>query len=203
MGPVTACAWYLERMTSIVARDHRFVLQPPSQTTYATLSKLCCFDTTSSSGDTKSRGRVNAPRTSLYSCLSSSGKATSGEGSSGRGPPSGRATSAAEGSRGCCGLPSGQRRIVGGRSRPPLLLRAGVIGACPGPQRIADISRTRTGQHWRLPLAGRAGAEVARVLGGGVVPGSLTLIGGDPGVGKVGLPPLPPPLTWHRVLGGC
>eukprot|EP00884_Botryococcus_braunii_P007732 jgi/Botrbrau1/16960/Bobra.49_2s0023.1 len=28
------------------------------------------------------------------------------------------------------------------------------------------------------------GAELARVLGGGVVPGSLTLVGGDPGVGK-------------------
>src|SRR5690242_1644868 len=27
-------------------------------------------------------------------------------------------------------------------------------------------------------------AEFARVLGGGIVPGSLTLIGGDPGVGK-------------------
>ena len=35
---------------------------------------------------------------------------------------------------------------------------------------------------WALP--GPLGAEVSRVLGGGVVPGSLTLIGGDPGVGK-------------------
>jgi DNA repair protein RadA/Sms len=31
---------------------------------------------------------------------------------------------------------------------------------------------------------GALGAEVSRVLGGGVVPGSLTLVGGDPGVGK-------------------
>ena len=33
-------------------------------------------------------------------------------------------------------------------------------------------------------MPGPNGAELARVLGGGVVPGSMTLIGGDPGVGK-------------------
>ena len=33
----------------------------------------------------------------------------------------------------------------------------------------------------RLPLSI---AEFARVLGGGIVPGSLVLIGGDPGIGK-------------------
>ncbi|KAG2493147.1 hypothetical protein HYH03_008571 [Edaphochlamys debaryana] len=36
----------------------------------------------------------------------------------------------------------------------------------------------------RIPLSGRTGVEVQRVLGGGVVPGALVLIGGDPGVGK-------------------
>ncbi|PNW80448.1 hypothetical protein CHLRE_07g317908v5 [Chlamydomonas reinhardtii] len=36
----------------------------------------------------------------------------------------------------------------------------------------------------RIPLSGRTGAEVQRVLGGGVVPGALVLLGGDPGVGK-------------------
>jgi len=35
-----------------------------------------------------------------------------------------------------------------------------------------------------LPLPGPLGAELSRVLGGGVVPGSLVLVGGDPGVGK-------------------
>ena len=30
--------------------------------------------------------------------------------------------------------------------------------------------------------------EFNRVLGGGVVPGSLVLIGGDPGIGKVNSP---------------
>ncbi|GKV36598.1 hypothetical protein SLEP1_g44710 [Rubroshorea leprosula] len=32
--------------------------------------------------------------------------------------------------------------------------------------------------------SGPFGNEVARVLGGGLVPGSVVLIGGDPGVGK-------------------
>jgi len=36
----------------------------------------------------------------------------------------------------------------------------------------------------RVILPGPDGAEVGRVLGGGVVRGALTLIGGDPGVGK-------------------
>ncbi len=47
-----------------------------------------------------------------------------------------------------------------------------------------DLQGRSFGTHWRLPLAGDTGAELARVLGGGVVPGSMTLIGGDPGVGK-------------------
>ncbi len=47
-----------------------------------------------------------------------------------------------------------------------------------------DLQGRSFGTHWRLPLAGETGAELARVLGGGVVPGSMTLIGGDPGVGK-------------------
>ena len=37
---------------------------------------------------------------------------------------------------------------------------------------------------------GATGAELARVLGGGVVPGSLTLVGGDPGVGFAFLSPV-------------
>ena len=36
----------------------------------------------------------------------------------------------------------------------------------------------------RMRLRRDLGAEVERVLGGGVIPGALTLIGGDPGVGK-------------------
>ncbi|MFQ5922468.1 MAG: DNA repair protein RadA [Anaerolineales bacterium] len=47
-----------------------------------------------------------------------------------------------------------------------------------GAQRLSEIE---TGTEDRLPLAN---SEFARVLGGGVVPGSLVLIGGDPGIGK-------------------
>ncbi len=50
-----------------------------------------------------------------------------------------------------------------------------------GPQHISEVGRLGYGNQWRLPLQGEAGAELARVLGGGVVPGSLTLVGGDPG----------------------
>ena len=46
------------------------------------------------------------------------------------------------------------------------------------------MSKGGFGNTWRLPLRGSGGAELARVLGGGVVPGSMILIGGDPGVGK-------------------
>jgi DNA repair protein RadA/Sms len=46
------------------------------------------------------------------------------------------------------------------------------------PQRLADIE---TADFDRLPVAID---EFSRVMGGGVVRGSLTLIGGDPGVGK-------------------
>ena len=53
-----------------------------------------------------------------------------------------------------------------------------------GPQSLTDVSRGGYGDAWRLPLKGPGGAELGRVLGGGVVPGSMVLIGGDPGVGK-------------------
>lgn len=52
------------------------------------------------------------------------------------------------------------------------------------PQRLSDVSRRGFRQRWRLQLPGETGQELARVLGGGVVPGSLTLVGGEPGVGK-------------------
>jgi DNA repair protein RadA/Sms len=72
--------------------------------------------------------------------------------------------------------------MVEERTAPPA--RAGRRGAAPaagpgpGPVRLAEVSsadadRLRTGI-----------AELDRVLGGGIVAGSLILIGGDPGVGK-------------------
>ncbi|CAI9114236.1 OLC1v1014908C5 [Oldenlandia corymbosa var. corymbosa] len=52
------------------------------------------------------------------------------------------------------------------------------------PIRLSDVNRAISPTDWRIPLSGLFGAEVGRVLGGGVVPGSLILVGGDPGVGK-------------------
>jgi DNA repair protein RadA/Sms len=46
------------------------------------------------------------------------------------------------------------------------------------PQSLAEI---RADQFRRLPVAI---GELSRVLGGGIVPGSVVLIGGDPGIGK-------------------
>ncbi|CAN0858846.1 DNA repair protein RadA [Linum grandiflorum] len=52
------------------------------------------------------------------------------------------------------------------------------------PVSLADVNREVNHLEWRIPLCGAFGDEVARVLGGGIVPGSLVLVGGDPGVGK-------------------
>ncbi|XP_059456413.1 uncharacterized protein LOC132186454 isoform X2 [Corylus avellana] len=52
------------------------------------------------------------------------------------------------------------------------------------PLRLTDVSRGVSRPDWRIPLYGPFGNEVSRVLGGGLVPGSLVLVGGDPGVGK-------------------
>lgn len=52
------------------------------------------------------------------------------------------------------------------------------LGARSQPRRLVEISGD---VEQRLPLSM---GEFARVLGGGVVPGSIVLIGGDPGIGK-------------------
>lgn len=46
------------------------------------------------------------------------------------------------------------------------------------PQQLCDVSGEET------PRLGLSMSECNRVLGGGIVPGSLVLIGGDPGIGK-------------------
>ncbi len=65
------------------------------------------------------------------------------------------------------------------RDAPP---RSQASGASPGePMRLRDIPDAG---FRRVPLLGD---EFNRVLGGGIVPGSLILIGGDPGIGKTTL----------------
>jgi DNA repair protein RadA/Sms len=51
-------------------------------------------------------------------------------------------------------------------------------GSVRAPQQLSDISSSA---EQRISLGY---AEVDRVLGGGIVPGSLVLIGGEPGIGK-------------------
>ncbi|KAM0845845.1 hypothetical protein ACQ4PT_056082 [Festuca glaucescens] len=55
------------------------------------------------------------------------------------------------------------------------------------PKSLREVTKGFDQTGWRIPLPGTFGNEIARVLGGGVVPGSLVLIGGDPGVGKSSL----------------
>ncbi|KAK1311827.1 hypothetical protein QJS10_CPA07g00887 [Acorus calamus] len=52
------------------------------------------------------------------------------------------------------------------------------------PQSLTEVSYGMNQHDWRIPLSGLFGTEISRVLGGGLVPGSLVLVGGDPGVGK-------------------
>uniref|UniRef100_M8BD45 DNA repair radA-like protein n=1 Tax=Aegilops tauschii TaxID=37682 RepID=M8BD45_AEGTA len=52
------------------------------------------------------------------------------------------------------------------------------------PKKLREVTKGFDQAGWRIPLPGTFGNEISRVLGGGVVPGSLVLVGGDPGVGK-------------------
>ncbi|HEX5690144.1 MAG TPA: DNA repair protein RadA, partial [Roseiflexaceae bacterium] len=68
-----------------------------------------------------------------------------------------------------------ERKESGGRARSTAL---------SGTNRPVPLREVATGGFERLPVLGD---EFARVLGGGMVPGSLVLIGGDPGIGKTTL----------------
>lgn len=62
---------------------------------------------------------------------------------------------------------------------PPSTRNTGVgISAASTPQRLAEIAGDA---EERIPIQL---TEFSRVLGGGIVPGSVVLIGGDPGIGK-------------------
>ena len=64
---------------------------------------------------------------------------------------------------------------------PPAEERRGVASAGEPPQPIAEIRAED------LPRFSTGSGELDRVLGGGVIPGSIVLIVGDPGVGKSSL----------------
>ncbi len=64
-------------------------------------------------------------------------------------------------------------------SKPASAVGAVVVNAPQSvPQRVSEI---KPSTHQRLDMCN---AEVNRVLGGGLVPGSLVLLGGEPGIGK-------------------
>lgn len=56
--------------------------------------------------------------------------------------------------------------------------RSSAVSGGPAPARLGDISESRL-ERWLVGLP-----EFDFVLGGGIVPGSLTLVGGEPGIGK-------------------
>ena len=66
------------------------------------------------------------------------------------------------------------------QSNKPAQSRAGLhgLGGFSAPKRLSEIEGN---QEERIPVPIK---EFSRVLGGGVVPGSIVLIGGDPGIGK-------------------
>ncbi len=66
--------------------------------------------------------------------------------------------------------------LVEGRGERPARVSAGAPGA--EIRRLSEISAEDT------PRQSTGLPEMDRVLGGGIVPGSVTLIGGDPGIGK-------------------
>ncbi len=68
--------------------------------------------------------------------------------------------------------------VVERSSRPPVWKGDGAPGRTVKPLRISEI---RSGEALRNPTGD---PELDQVLGGGLVPGSLTLIGGEPGIGK-------------------
>jgi DNA repair protein RadA/Sms len=77
-----------------------------------------------------------------------------------------------------CGAWNSMVEEVVAVSPPPAARTASLAGGQSTPRRLAEISGD---VDERLPISIN---EFARVLGGGVVPGSVVLIGGDPGIGK-------------------
>lgn len=79
----------------------------------------------------------------------------------------------ASSSRGAAG-----RRVGGGGGLAGALSAIGAGGGDEKPRRLAEIDVDAT------PRIGSGSGELDRVLGGGFVPGSVVLLGGDPGIGK-------------------
>ena len=79
---------------------------------------------------------------------------------------------------GFCPSCGDQAPLVEGAHSPRSTRQSWLATTLEGPQELSQVSPN---EQDRIPLAF---AELNRVLGGGVVPGSLVLMAGEPGVGK-------------------
>ncbi len=80
---------------------------------------------------------------------------------------------------------------IGGRKRRAGRAKSGWVAETNAPRALVDVLKPNKnangdtrGAMPRMRLREDLGREIERVLGGGVVPGGMTLVGGDPGVGK-------------------
>lgn len=78
----------------------------------------------------------------------------------------------------CGGWGTMVEEIIAAPKAGPLPIAGRGLGGRSQPQRLDEITADA---EERLPVSI---GELARVLGGGVVPGSIVLVGGDPGIGK-------------------
>jgi DNA repair protein RadA/Sms len=96
---------------------------------------------------------------------------------------------------------SSAKTALGAVSRSPKRASANSKGE---PRAIAALTLPEISDHPQTRIASGYG-ELDRVLGGGIVPGSLVLVGGDPGIGKstLLLQVVNQLATHHRVLYVC
>ena len=96
----------------------------------------------------------------------------------GRCPSCGAWNTAAEAPAGAAGGSAATGRGARARWAPKSGAAGYPPGVGPGPQPLAQVEVSAT-HRWPSGLR-----ELDRVLGGGVMPGSIVLVGGDPGIGK-------------------
>jgi DNA repair protein RadA/Sms len=96
----------------------------------------------------------------------------------GRCPSCGEWNTAAEAPAAAAAASAAATRGPRARWVPKSVTAGGLSGAGPGPRPLAQVEVSAT-HRWSSGLR-----ELDRVLGGGVMPGSLVLVGGDPGIGK-------------------
>jgi DNA repair protein RadA/Sms len=80
--------------------------------------------------------------------------------------------------RSCSAWNSLVETVVRAEPRQPRIASGPAFGAATRSTRLADVD---AGERDRIPVGI---AELDRVLGGGLVPGSVVLVGGEPGIGK-------------------